>query len=748
MYTKIMFASLVLVAVLTACPVDSTPKPEPTKPPANNYPVKIPDTTKVSDQSTRDALTSFDATTGTMKFDQATAVLGNLKTNDVLVSEPSKVAPYGYLRKVTSMRKEGNGMVLETAPAKLTDAIQSGSLNVDAAKPDLPVTGQAVKIKPQIGIGLDKGFVFDKSISKTLCLDDNNCPAANVKFDGRVRAAVGIKFGVGVDYRFPASFPAYLEATTGAEAFADLNLTAHFNGDFKTETFVDTYSDIFTVFIGPVPVVLHVKGDLYVGADGSAVGDFSVGMKPTLTGLAGIRWSTGNGLEKNFVPEAALNFRPPVLKIDAVAHGYIRLVTSVKMYDVFGPVVDSRVGVGLEAGFPRDPLWTVFGTLKSDLALVGTIPIIDVEIFKTAKNLVDKRFEIGKAEIQPPKITVAKPTVQVTYKKPIQLQRFYTTDDPQGRSVGVTASSNLDGSLQDKPSFTGTPGPRTVTFTASNGEKAAQAAMTVDAVNSPPEVKENTVTAQPSGLPLYLNAFAADINEPQDRLACEKLRWTASGTDVITTESGSSFGCQPRIIFSDEGQHTFSASATDPEGLPTVSTFNVNVTPRLAKNPPDVGRITVQLESDPTPIQPGAEVGQGRSLTLSVPVENPDNSPVNYEWYVAQVPDFDNSTSCDPKSPIFCQIGQFNPIRGHAFNQNQASITWGAADQISGFAFPTKWEEVCKYPINEPYTCFYEYVPQPAFVIVTLKVTTPGIDYVQPPRTFQLKVIPYSAPPR
>ncbi len=726
-----------LVTALIACGKTDPPPVVAAKPVVNDYPVKIPDTTKISDQSTRDSLTTFDATSGTMKFSQATAILENLKTDDVLVSEPTAAAPYGYLRKVKTMRKEGTGMVLETEPAKLTDAIQSGSLNFEAVKPDLPVSGQSTPLKPKLGGGggINKGFLYDQNVSETICLNDNNCDAGNIKLDGRIRASVGLTLGLGVDYKFPASFVAYLEASAGGDTFADLNVAAHFNDNFKKEKLVKNFFEIVTVYIGPLPVVMFVSTDLFVGVDGNAQGDFTTGVRPTLTGRIGARWTSSNGFE-TFSPEAALNFRPPVLKASANVKAYIRTVSSIKLYGVFGPVIDSNAGAGIEAGFPRDPLWTVFGNAYSRMDLKGTFPYID-EPFDFSRVLLDKRFELGKAEIQPPTIAVNKPSTLAVFKKPIDLRQFYSTSDPQGRTVAVTASSSRDGTISTNPSLSGTPGPRTVTFTASNGDKTAQASLEVDAVNSPPQiVGAGTSASIPLGLPTYLSAFASDINEPQDRLGCEKLRWATTGTDVLTTETGSSFGCEPRIVFADQGARTFTATSADPEGLTTSNTINVNVTVRLAKNPPDVGRIEVRYRD--TKISPGDLVLNQDGLTITAPVDNPDNSPATFEWSVEQIigPNDCSSTPTEPCGVLFF------PRRIYEFNQDQASINWGASGNIPNFEFPTKREKVCEVPFGGTVLeCAFQNVQKPATVTITLSVNSP-VANIQQVRTFTLQISP------
>src|SRR6476661_785906 len=89
----------------------------------------IPDTTKISDDLTKNALTSYDRTTGRMIFSSETLLLKRLNVNDVLVSDPGPNAPSGYLRKISSKRRDQGRIILETVQAKLTEAITRGTLN-------------------------------------------------------------------------------------------------------------------------------------------------------------------------------------------------------------------------------------------------------------------------------------------------------------------------------------------------------------------------------------------------------------------------------------------------------------------------------------------------------------------------------------------------------------------------------------------------------------------------------------------
>jgi hypothetical protein len=712
--------------------------------PSTEVPNVLFDTTKIADDQTRAALEVFDAASGAMRFARSTAVLDNLKPADVLAAEPSNVAPYGYLRKVKTVRKEGGEVILETEQAKLTDAVKTGTLKIDAAKPSVTGSGASTGIKPQVGIGggFEKGFVYDKAVTEKICLDDNNCDAGNIRVDGRVRSSIGYRLVAGVDYKFPASFMAYFEASAGGDSFADLNLTAQFKGDFKKEKEVGKYTDVFTASIGPLPIVILVESELYVGVDGSAEGNFSVGATPTVSALVGVRWTSSDGAKFLPGPQASLNFRPPTLQGNARVHAYARTSVSLKLYGVFGPKIDASGGGELEAAFPRDPLWTMWGRAYGHLELKGSIPIIDVP-FDLSRTLFDERFKVGDAPVQPPVITVPKPSVDVVYKKPIDLSQFFNTSDPQGRKVSTSASSSLDGTLPGLNYTFTTPGTRALTLTASNGDKSSQAALTVNAPNVAPQVRgAGSSTTIPLGIPLFLETSAYDPNEPENRVKCEKIRWSVTGSDILTTETGSSFGCQPKISFSEQGSRTLSVTATDPEGLSATQNVSVDVSARPAQLPPIADRIEVRQSAGK--LESNQKVNINTPLTLSVALDNPDNSPVVIEWSAEQVP---RPEDCTPTSGSVCTVF-FNPRRLLAFNQNAASVDWNAAANIPGFKFPTEKRCIYPFPPKPDGTCDIQNVDVPARVVIFLRVTSSVAPEIVQTQSFTLQIDPSGTPPR
>jgi hypothetical protein len=223
-----------LLFILTAC---QTTPPTPTI----REPI-IPETTKIPDQATRDALTVFDTTTGTMRFNASTPLLDNLKPDDVLVSEPATAAPYGLLRKVVSVRKDGGEVVVETTQAKLTEAIHQGTLFAEGQlegsqlRQVTPLSegasGGAIEptpgeLSPQLRVGKGNGFKFEAKLDHTFEFEYNDgngvTGKATATFSGLVRFNVGYK--VALDIGLIADLN-WFEASMGFDEETIFSITA------------------------------------------------------------------------------------------------------------------------------------------------------------------------------------------------------------------------------------------------------------------------------------------------------------------------------------------------------------------------------------------------------------------------------------------------------------------------------------------------------------------------------------------
>src|SRR5688572_6072538 len=85
----------------------------------------IPETTKVLDSNLQESLESI-SPEGILIFSRTSPALESLEAGDILVSDSVQVAPDGFLRKVRTVRVEGEKVIIETDDAELIEAVHEG----------------------------------------------------------------------------------------------------------------------------------------------------------------------------------------------------------------------------------------------------------------------------------------------------------------------------------------------------------------------------------------------------------------------------------------------------------------------------------------------------------------------------------------------------------------------------------------------------------------------------------------------
>ena len=111
---------LLALSLLFSCKKEDV---EPDDKPSNTD-VLISEETRVLDSGIRAGIQSLDTISYTIHFDEGNAFAGDLSSGNVLVDDVSSLAPYGFLRKVTSVKNEDGAIVVSTSQASLEDVIQ------------------------------------------------------------------------------------------------------------------------------------------------------------------------------------------------------------------------------------------------------------------------------------------------------------------------------------------------------------------------------------------------------------------------------------------------------------------------------------------------------------------------------------------------------------------------------------------------------------------------------------------------
>jgi Bacterial Ig domain len=631
--TTVAFA---LVMILSACP-DKTLPPTPAPPPPS--PAVIPATTKVADPATRTALNAFDVKAGTMRFSQGTPVVQALKPGDVLVGEPSSAAPYGYLRKVRTIRVENGQAVLETTQANLTDAISKGALDAKGTlKPSQVHTARSLRVgvKPQFGDG------FDYEVAVHTVYTPDPPGKGEVRIDGYVRFNLG--YHVGLDISGCLALPPVcldkFEASAGFDQQSDLKITGNLDTPIKKDLDLAEYSfDPIVFFIGPVPVVIVPKVTVSVGVDGQASVQFSYSANEKAKLQVGARWTDANGWEDISGKDFFYSIGQPQVQGSVKVKGAVSMEGQLLLYDVAGPGLNTQLGLSFDAQVPRNPFWTLSAFISEDITFVVDLPVIG-KIADYSANLLEWSTELARSRNSSPTITILTDPVKLELTNAVDLlpsdysSIYRISDFEDGRVTNVQVVSDRDGPIGTRIYKFPNEGSRVITVTATDSQGAsASAKFTVNVFNTPPVV---SIAAPSVNLPVYrgvsqqVAGSALEINPSTGQfsvpVACGQMSWASSVPSDAMPSS-----CAGSATFGTNGPRTLTLTATGKNGAKGQASVSITVTDPPANLSPVIDEMHIK-DSLGNEIGDSQRVLTFKPLSLSVKAHDPENDAITYSW--------------------------------------------------------------------------------------------------------------------
>lgn len=569
--------------------------------------VELFPTTKIADKATRDALAFYDTSTGQMVFAGDTNLLKNLKVNDVLVSREGPSAPYGYLRKVTSIRKSRGFYTLQTVQAKFTEAIKRATLQtsgpLEPADADQSQGFASEGRSAEFDVG--KSIPFSRHIDVTIDLnggDDELGGSGTINVVGDVEIQAGYNIGAGIELCKTPPFACAdrVEAWMGFIQKSSLHVTGKFDGHLHKEfKYPIEMSPIFFM-IGPIPVWLVPEVNVIVGLDGTAHVDFEFNAAAQSTVKPYIKWTEDDGW-KDLTAFAPLSnsFLNAKFAGNAELEGYAKLDAALLLYGVIGPSMDGSLGIVGEAKTNESPFWKISGHVKAGIGLRSVFSeLFDIDAHE---DFLDETFLIKAADKLPPEfsnvrsgaipVDVGKPVYLGPRTSPTSLQGYYEVRDPDGPSIPNVVATSADGqNIGLNPTFS-TPGLRNIKITATDSDNLSSSiSLAIDVRNSAP-----ILTVTPSALEvgaseqLFITARAYD---PEDGfLPCSRLTWTVTSPDTKTVKS-SNLSCAAAIVFNVQGPRNVEVSAKDSFGTTFTRSVTINVGP-----PPSNRKPVIDLDS-------------------------------------------------------------------------------------------------------------------------------------------------------
>jgi len=369
--------------------------------------VKIPGTTKLLDQSTMQRLCSVLEDAGRLTFDGMTGQLKSLAEGDVIVCDASEAAPYGLLRKVANIRRDGDEVTVETSAATLEDAIEKGSIKGSWSLASSHTVTPAATAKGDdtgaervpTGLGHESGdgtidtgrclssgdTLTPATLAKdiTLAEDNNGGELLHIDIDvvvydgdgnpqtvddqmsvtGSLELDASLEFAATIDH-FQLQ---QLHFTITTTETAELQVSGEASMvNLKEEVEVMTQNlPTITFWVGWVPVVITPVLTIDVGVNVEVSAGITAGVTQTATATVGLTyndgdWSPVHVFSKSFQPV------DPTVEAGCGVKAYAGPELSFMLYGLAGPYGELDGYLELDAAPLRTPWWELYGGIEAN----------------------------------------------------------------------------------------------------------------------------------------------------------------------------------------------------------------------------------------------------------------------------------------------------------------------------------------------------------------------------------------------
>lgn len=634
----LLLLAALLATVLVACGTGAPPLPA-------ESPVIIPDTTNVLSDTSRSSLQSYDPSTGVLDFGPQ-ADFGALVAGDVLVTQPlPPLAPYGFLRKVVSVATVGQDTVVQTVPAKLTEAIYQGNFQLQQALTPVMLSGftpltqgvslQSTSLSPQFTFKLDHVVVYDAD-------GNTKTTGDQIVANGSFTLDPVLDVSGGMHYTFPATVSTRFHFAIGITQHADIQVTADLQQKVHKQTQLASITFTpFTIWIGPVPLVFVPKLVITASFDGQLSATLTFTASEDLKLVAGTDKPYGHGFHDISTASltgtsnaGSLHFDYPGLTFSMQPQ--LGAKYDLLLYDLAGPDAELDAYVLFKGQIPGNPAWQVYAGIKGRLGL--DVPVLDANWSKT---IFDKSVLIAQETTNtPPELTTSdvSPSDGSSVQLGVPVQFNVAARDVEDGLItqGTWTSGGQPFALDVNGRHTfQNAGDHTISVTVQDSAGAtASTSITLHVLDTPPVATLVHPTGSDhiyAGTPWpTLQGFATDANEPGGKLACTRATWSVPGATTAPADvclSDPSIPMQD-VTFPSAGSYTVTLTATDPQGKTDVKTTTINV---LA--PPAVWTPSVAINA---PVMNQA-FGDSEAIQLQATITDPDSTNLTYTWYLSKL---------------------------------------------------------------------------------------------------------------
>lgn len=348
----------------------------------------IPSTTKPLDEPSLEALVSVTNEGATFTFDTPTTLLNSLQLGDVMVAGISPLTPFGFMRQVTNITRQGDLLVVTTAEANITQAVEQGQIKAHATldfantagaqllkqrAPEIPCTvdmrGMQQRLPQGSAVTLDPQYEnLTLALNDVVLYDPSPAPGDEVKANGSINIQKDFDIDLqNVGYQITHFSFVYTKIETKSfEVTGGVSLST---GDLYELEILDHCFAPITFAIGVVPVVLVPRLEIEIGLSGEAGVTMTLGYTEANKTTVGAVYSNGEWSavreELHDYDPGTTTFTEPQGNFSVEAYAAGRL--SGMFYGVIGPRVTVKTYIAATGTQPLDEelTWKVHAGLKA-----------------------------------------------------------------------------------------------------------------------------------------------------------------------------------------------------------------------------------------------------------------------------------------------------------------------------------------------------------------------------------------------
>lgn len=376
--------SLAFLFLLTAIGITGCKKEEPNPEPQPQE-VILSDETRILDANTLALISQVDTSNYTITFSGTTSQIEALKTGDIVVSGVHSLAPYGFMRRIVAVNKNGTAMTIHTQPALLNEVLLQGT-----------VSGKHEKM----GYAQIKSFTTESGVS-LMQPKSTDLLGFNLSFEkplgSNAKAYGSLYFEMGFNFALDVSFPAdvdYFKASIEVEQKGVIGVRANGSWSGSKIKIASVEFTPWTIMAGPLPLVFVPQASLILDAKaGQVTATIETYASEEFARELGLKYNGDNwSLINQWEPAPTADIMWPALEGNASFEVDCGPRVALKLYGAAGPYFDLLAYSTLDASVANSNYNLVF-TIGLEANAGVEVSAFGFTLLDYSKNLFRKEIK-------------------------------------------------------------------------------------------------------------------------------------------------------------------------------------------------------------------------------------------------------------------------------------------------------------------------------------------------------------------